>query len=107
MYNNNKLRESDDYYFNKGHAFSYNGDLIHSFDICGNCEAHALLLTITSSSSTSSFYTATTASGEKGHNSDLYYTQTNVSNLPTLFELTIEQRRGNKQFDKCPNKPTV
>ena len=96
MYNNNKLRESDDYYFNKGHAFSYNGDLIHSFDICGNCEAHALLLTITSTSTT-----------EKGHNSDLYYTQTNVSNLPTLFELTIEQRRGNKQFDKCPYKPTV
>ena len=98
MYNNNKLRESDDYYFNKGHAFSYNGDLIHSFDICGNCEAHALLLTITSSSSTTN---------NEGHNSDLYYTQANVTSLPTLFELTKEQRRGNKQFDKCPYKPTV
>ena len=24
--------------------FSYNGDIIHSYDVCANCEAHAILL---------------------------------------------------------------
>lgn len=44
--NDNKLRDVDNVYTDNGHAFSYNKDIIYSFDICGNCEAHAILYSI-------------------------------------------------------------
>jgi len=40
----NKLRDSADEYADQGHMFSYNNNIIFSYDVCGSCEAHALLL---------------------------------------------------------------
>ena len=37
----------------KGHWVSFNSDILFSYDICGPCEAHAILLAIISGLSTS------------------------------------------------------
>lgn len=39
----NKLRDAEDIYTEQGHAFGYNRDILYSFDVCGNCEAHAIV----------------------------------------------------------------
>eukprot|EP01039_Chlorochromonas_danica_P008786 gene8786-9688_t len=39
----NKLRDVEDRYVEGGHVFSFNGEILGSFDVCGSCEAHALL----------------------------------------------------------------
>lgn len=38
----NKLRDAEDIYTEQGHAFGYNRDILYSYDVCGNCEAHAI-----------------------------------------------------------------
>jgi hypothetical protein len=40
----NKLRDVEEEYAANGHLFSLNGEILGSFDVCGSCEAHALLL---------------------------------------------------------------
>ena len=42
----NKLRDAEDVFTEQGHAFGYNRDILYSFDVCGNCEAHAILFDI-------------------------------------------------------------
>ncbi len=39
-----KLRDVDEKYSENGHVFLFNQELLCSFDICGGCEAHAMLL---------------------------------------------------------------
>ncbi len=40
----NKLRDVEEKYSENGHIFSFNREIICSFDVCGGCEAHALML---------------------------------------------------------------
>ena len=40
---NDKLRDVDEHYFATGHVFLFNQELLCSFDVCGSCEAHAIL----------------------------------------------------------------
>jgi hypothetical protein len=40
----NKLRDVDDQYVE--HMFSLNREILLSYDVCGACEAHALLLSL-------------------------------------------------------------
>ena len=47
-HSNNKLRDSADVYIERGHCFSFNSDILFTYDICGPCEAHAILLAIRS-----------------------------------------------------------
>lgn len=42
----NKLRDVADEFDEQGHSFAYNGDLLYPFDVCGNCEGHAMLLSL-------------------------------------------------------------
>jgi hypothetical protein len=42
----NKLRDVEEKYVEGGHMFSFNREILMSFDVCGPCEAHALLLSI-------------------------------------------------------------
>ena len=44
----NKLRDAADKYVDAGHAFSFNSDMLFSYDVCSPCEAHAILLSINS-----------------------------------------------------------
>ena len=41
---NNKLRDGNGKFVAEGHEFSWNGEILFSYDVCANCEAHALLL---------------------------------------------------------------
>ena len=45
---NNKLRDAADEYVDGGHAFSFNSDMLFTYDVCSPCEAHAILLAINS-----------------------------------------------------------
>ena len=45
---NNKLRDAADKYVDEGHCFSFNSDILFSYDICGPCEAHGILLSMRS-----------------------------------------------------------
>ena len=42
----NKLRDVEDRYSEAGHEFSINREILYSFDVCGNCEAHAILVSL-------------------------------------------------------------
>lgn len=42
----NKLRDVEEKYADEGHMFSFNREILMSFDVCGPCEAHAMLLSI-------------------------------------------------------------
>ncbi len=43
----NKLRDVLNIFSDHGHEFSLNKEILYSFDVCGNCEAHAILLAVT------------------------------------------------------------
>ena len=49
----NKLRDMDDKYFDEGHIFSLNGEILGSYDVCAGCEAHAMMIGIKASPNTS------------------------------------------------------
>ncbi len=74
----NKLRDVENEYVEGGHLFSLNGELIFSFDVCGNCESHAMLFSM-----------------EKGLARD-------VSSAKTLDELDKSLTKGIKAFANCP-----
>ena len=42
----NHLRDTEDKYGIEGHAFSLNQEIMYTYDVCGNCEAHALLVSV-------------------------------------------------------------
>jgi hypothetical protein len=80
----NKLRDVEERFFTEGHAFSFNGDILLSFDICGPCESHAMLLSI-----------------QAGISMD-------VDSAHTLSQLLSDPKhrsliQGNVNFVKCPN----
>jgi hypothetical protein len=74
----NKLRDVEDKYVEDGHVFSFNGEILYSYDVCGGCEAHAILYALRHGLAES------------------------VATAPTLDELTSSQRYGNVDFINCP-----
>lgn len=42
----NKLREVEEKYVEAGHMFSFNREILMSYDVCGACEAHAMLVSV-------------------------------------------------------------
>jgi hypothetical protein len=74
----NKLRDVEQKYVDAGHVFSFNRELLCSFDICGNCEAHAMLLAY-----------------EKG-------LATTLETAPALKELPMKYKENNVNFAHCP-----
>jgi hypothetical protein len=74
----NKLRDVDEIFSEKGHIFSFNKEILGTFDLCGPCEAHALLLGV-----------------EKGLSKT-------IANSTTLFELDRKYKQNNIHFRNCP-----
>jgi hypothetical protein len=74
----NKLRDVEEKYVQNGHMFSFNREILMSFDVCGPCEAHAMLRSI-----------------ELGLAKDV------DSALP-LSKLDRKHRQENPNFAKCP-----
>ena len=82
----NKLRDAEDSYTENGHAFAYNREILYSFDVCGSCEAHAILFSL----------------GAKAADADA-----DVDAAPLLAQLRADasaasQMQGLVQFRKCP-----
>ena len=75
---NNKLRDGEDKYTQEGHCFSFNSDIMYTYDICGNCEAHAMLLALRLGLASS------------------------IEEAPTLATLDKQHTVGNPDFAKCP-----
>ena len=88
---NNKLRDSNDKYVDGGHMFSFNKIILFSYDVCGSCEAHALLLGYKNS-----------IKSKSSDNKTPHSVQAAVNAMPLLKDLSADQRRGNMDFQKCP-----
>ena len=73
------------------HMFSYNGDIIHSYDVCANCEAHAILLQLNKLS----------LQVNNLSNDDLKLI-TN-SKFSTLLNMSSIERGNNINFINCPS----
>jgi hypothetical protein len=87
---NNKLRDSEDFYADNKHQRSFNKDIIFSYDICGNCEAHALLL---------GYHDKYGYGNYKARNQEEM--QRRVDELPPLKELNPVKIINNVNFMKC------
>jgi hypothetical protein len=74
---NNKLRDSDEKFNRNGHCFSFNGEIMYSYDICGSCEAHAMLFAVKSGLASS------------------------VEEAPTLAQIDKTLLKNNPDFFKC------
>jgi len=79
-FSDNRLRDAEDRFFDDGHAFSFNRDILYSFDVCGNCEAHAFLL---------------------GYNLGL---ASSINEAPSLQTLDPKYTQNNVNFMKCPTR---
>lgn len=70
--------------------FSYNGDIIHSYDVCANCEAHAILLGVSKLNIDVKGITEDNLSKIAGH----YF--------PSVVNMSKLEREGNVNFVNCP-----
>ena len=86
---NNKLRDVDDFYSQNGHEFSYNREILYSFDVCGNCEAHGILLAIQHK-----------LQHQYNINSDVR--EVTVDNAFVLKEIPTKYITNNINFINCP-----
>lgn len=75
----NKLRDVESKYAEQGHVYSFNREILCSFDVCGGCEAHAMLL-----------------GWQRGLAPDL-------ESAPALRELPPALRENNVNFAHCPS----
>ena len=74
----NKLRDVEQSYVDDGHMFSFNREILMSFDVCGPCEAHAMLLSVKLKLADS------------------------VENALPLAKLDSKYTKDNANFAKCP-----
>lgn len=75
----NHLRDTEDKYGREGHAFSLNKEIMYTYDVCGSCEAHAMMYSI-----------------ENGY-------AANVENALFLHQLREKiSLEGNVDFTNCP-----
>ena len=73
----NHLRDTEDKYGSEGHSFSINREILYSYDLCGACEAHAILLDVQKNSKP-------------------------VGKARMLSDIIDSERNGNINFAKCP-----
>jgi hypothetical protein len=82
----------EDKYIDEKHTFSFNRELLYSFDVCGNCEAHAILFSIDENSNNSNRISSSIESSMKSK----------IENSPTLMKIDPELLKNNINFKKCP-----
>jgi len=79
----NKLRDVEDRYSEAGHEFSINREILYSFDVCGNCEAHAILVSLE-------------------HDLGSKPSANTIMTATVLKDLSNDHRAGRLQLQKCP-----
>lgn len=90
----NKLRDVEEKYSTNGHVFSFNREILCSFDVCGSCEAHAILHSLEKSGKLK--YDA----GSKVLIQDVSVDA--VESAPKLSEMNVEELKDIVNFKKCP-----
>tara|TARA_B110000090_G_C13342950_1_gene431827 strand:+ start:867 stop:1448 length:582 start_codon:yes stop_codon:yes gene_type:complete len=107
-HSHNKLRDTDDYYLQNGHTFSYNNEILFSYDVCGGCEAHALMLGykrnlwIDIDIDIGKEKDGKDAGVDVVVDVDEVEIQRRVDSLPLLESLDKKYTRDNVNFVKCP-----
>jgi hypothetical protein len=86
----NKLRDGHDKYADAGHMFAFNKVILFSYDVCGSCEAHAILL---------AYSQIKPPPNERKVPGSV---EAAVSTLPVLKDLAPAARKGNVDFMNCP-----
>lgn len=86
----NRLRDVEDQYYDKGHVLSFNGAMITSFDVCGSCEAHAILRHIQIENS------------QRSNASTLEDYILKIAQAPSLFQMNTKLFVGDLNFARCP-----
>ena len=76
------------------HMFSYNGDIIHSYDVCANCEAHAVLLQISN--------LLNLPSVNKLSQNDLELITNKINFFSSIMNMSNTDRANNINFINCP-----
>lgn len=94
---NNKLRDVEEKYAENGHIFSFNREIICSFDICGSCEAHAILINLGSK-------TAAAGGGKSTFVTEVVKSRENLDDQPTLSQMDLSLLKDNVDFAKCPKE---
>lgn len=74
----NHLRDVEAEYVTAGHLFKLNDHIFYSFDLCGSCEAHAILSYLRL-------------------NPDA-----NVEDTPKLSDMELALRSGSAALSRCP-----
>jgi hypothetical protein len=83
---NNKLRDIESSLVDEGHAFSWNAEILFSFDVCGHCEAHALLIVLQNG---------------LGGGMDA------IETVPHLKDFSDEKYLSSPHLTKCPKQMTT
>lgn len=94
--NTNKLRDSDSKFTDKGYTFDFNHEKLFTYDVCGPCEAHAILLKIDKK-----VYGSTDMGNINGI-IDKDEIDALVIQQPLLKDLNRDQVKGNPNFANCP-----
>lgn len=79
----NKLRDVEQKYVDGKHLFSFNRELLCSFDVCAACESHAMLKAV-----------------KIGLAKD-------IESAPALFQLPWSARAGDVNFAHCPTQDSL
>ena len=90
-YSDNKLRDSDNYFSDEGHTFDYNRDKIISYDVCGACESHAIMMSLPAN-------TLLSAGGISSKADALKL----MMKAKLLKDLQSQEVDGNPHFKHCP-----
>lgn len=104
----NKLRDVEDVYEEQGHIFSLNREILGSFDVCGACEAHALLRRIhpaaAAAATTSGVGDAAVHQSLRGGVSAAAAasSSSSIADAPPLGQMDREELYKDVAFSNCP-----
>ncbi len=98
----NKLRETEDKYNDEGHQLSFNKEILFSYDLCGACEAHAILIGYQDKYGKGSSIANVHAAPVHEETLSAAEMAERVAGLPLLADLKQSFITGNVDFAKCP-----
>jgi hypothetical protein len=100
---NNKLRDVPEILANNGHLFSFNKEILGSFDICGSCEAHALLWNYRKSYNIEVGSDESSIIGKAISKGGNEYKEMMSFSLRKLLKLHPNATQNDVNFMKCPS----
>lgn len=99
---NNKLRDVEQKYETNGHIFSFNREILLTFDVCGPCEAHAIMLAVTDYENKHPSNGSSNNSIVSANLSGLLEVINTAPTLAIIDKTSPNLRINNVNFAKCP-----